>query len=293
MKRAFILALSVGLASPAAAQKQPIAPDSCLYTIASNAFKRVPVFLEATQQDGASRAILPSADFFTQSVAFRIRELLGVGNSKLAEADSVVDWKTLWGEVVVTVRRDAAPTWSVKEWSGRADTSRHSSLRILQNALKGVIGSGEFVAIPDGIGDSASFGMSFVNPRVTKEGKLIPVKARQAVPVFSLLVPWDKSVELTKSPNIHYPEIARSLRGIGAVRLAFMVDKSGRADIETVKEVWPADKTRPKGEALLAYEAFLRAVKRDLPSARFSPAIIGGCVMNQMVQQTFEFELSR
>jgi hypothetical protein len=290
MKRASIFFLLL-TASSAAAQKQPIAPDSCLYTIPSSAFKRVPVFLEATKQDSASRAILPSADFFTQAVAFRIRELLGAKDSKLVEADSAINWSTLWGEVVVAVKKDAPITWSVKEWSGRADSSERSSLRILRRAIADVVANGETVVLPDGLGDSATFGMSFVNPRVTKEGKVIPVKARQAVPVFTLLIPWDKSVELTKFPDVKYPEISRSLGAIGSVQLAFFVDKSGRADVSSIKELWPSDRKRPSGEALLAYEAFLRAVKRDLPSARFSPAVIGGCVMKQMVNQTFEFKI--
>jgi hypothetical protein len=290
MKRIIVFLAAVTV-SPLSAQKQPIAPDACFSTIPSSAFKRVPVFLEATQQDSTSRAVLPNADFFTQAVAFRIRELLGATDSKLVEADSAIDWGTLWGEVVVTVKKDAPLAWTVKAWSGRADSSERSSLRILRKAIADVVANGESVMLPDGIGDSATFGMAFVNPRVTKEGKLIPIKARQPVPVFSLLVPWDKSVELTKFPNISYPEISQSFGAIGTVRLAFLVDKSGRADAENAKEIWSPDKPRLTGRTLLAYEAFLRAVKRDLPTARFSPAVNGGCVVNQMVEQTFEFRI--
>ena len=290
MKRAIVFLLML-TASSAAAQKQPIAADSCFASIPASAFKRVPVFLEATQQDSASRAILPNADFFTQAVAFRIRELLGAKDSKLVEADSAINWGTLWGEVVVTVKKDAPIAWSVQAWSGRADSSERSSLRVLKRAIADVVTNGESVILPDGMGDSASFGMSFVHPRVTKEGKIIPVNARQAIPVFTLLVPWDKSVELTKFPSIAYPEISRSFGAIGSVRLAFLVDKSGRPDAENAKEVWPQDKPRLTGQTLRAYEAFVRAVKRDLPTARFSPAVIGGCVVNQMVEQSFNFTI--
>ncbi|HEU4880567.1 MAG TPA: hypothetical protein VFT21_14015, partial [Gemmatimonadaceae bacterium] len=110
MKRAVVFLL-MATASSAAAQRQPIAADSCLSSIPASAFKRVPVFLEATQQDSASRAILPNADFFTQAVAFRIRELLGASDAKLIEADSAIDWRTLWGEVVVSVKKGAPLTW--------------------------------------------------------------------------------------------------------------------------------------------------------------------------------------
>jgi hypothetical protein len=291
MKRAFILVLLVGIALPAAAQKQPIATDSCLYTIPSNAFKRVPVFLEATLQDSSSRAILPAADLFAQSVAFRMRELLAAADSKLPDADSTVGWQTLWGEAIVTARPGAVVTWRIPDWSARADTMPRSSLRLLQTAMKDVVVNGESIVLPDGSQAPVSFGLSFVHPRVTRDGKIIPVKARQAIPVFTLLVPWEKSVELTKSPDILYPDVLRSLSMIGSVRLAFAVDKSGRVDMDTVKEVWPSEYARPKSEFRSGYEIFTRAVKRALPSARFSPAIIGGCVMKQMVEQTFDFKM--
>jgi hypothetical protein len=99
----------------------------------------VPVFLEATQHDSASRAILPNADFFTQAVACRIRELLGAKDSKLVEADSAINWGTLWGEVVVTVKKDAPLRWNVKAWSGRADSTERSSLRVLKKAIADVV----------------------------------------------------------------------------------------------------------------------------------------------------------
>ncbi len=76
---------------------------------------------------------------------------------------------------------------------------------------------------------------------------------------------------------------------IGNVKLAFAVDKSGRADPKSMKELWPEGVERPTGELRDAYQAFVRAVMHGLQSARFSPAIIGGCVVKQTVYQTFEF----
>jgi hypothetical protein len=76
---------------------------------------------------------------------------------------------------------------------------------------------------------------------------------------------------------------------VGNVRLAFSVNKQGRVEVATIKEVWPPTLKRQTGDLRKAYDAFLHAVIRDLPSARFSPAVIGGCVVNQMVEQTFEF----
>jgi len=290
MKRLLMVLIFSLPALPAAAQKQPIEVDSCLYRIPASAFKRVPVFLEATA-DSASRAILPGADLFAQSVAFKVREFVGGSESKLTEADTVIDWSRMWGEVIVTVHRDRPLAWRAPEWSSRADTLPRSAVRMVKRAIEAVVAGGEGVTLPEGVsGDSLTFGLSLVYPRVTKEGQVIPIKARQPVPVFTMAVAWEKSVEVTRNPRIVYPEISRSMGAIGNVRLAFAVTRQGEADMTTVKELWPPALKRPTGELRNAYDAFLRSVIRALPTAKFSPAVIGGCVMNQMVEQTFSFK---
>ena len=294
MKRAFILVLAIGLASSASAQKQPMEIDSCFYKIPKTEFKRVGVFLEATSNDSASAAILPAADLFAQTVAYRVRTLVGKSETVLADADSAIAWWTVGGEVVVVLRPDGRFTWRVPEWSANGDTMSRSSLALLRRAITDVASSGEWITWPDGNKhDSLTFGLSLVAPRVTKDHKVIPVKARQPVAVFTLMVPWEKSVEMLKSPDAWYPNKARNDGAIGMVRLAFLVDKSGRAKPETIKEVFLPGEQRPRGDMADYYNKFLSAVTRSLPSARFSPAVVGGCVMKQMVQQTFEFKLDR
>jgi hypothetical protein len=200
----------------------------------------------------------------------------------------------LFGEVLVTVHRNASLTWHVPEWSRSADTLPRAGLTLLKTALADVVASGETVGFPDGIaGDSISFGLSLVHPIATREGKLIPVKARQAVPVFTIAVAWEKPVELTRNPEIAYPPRSRSMGAIGNVRLAFAVTKEGRVDPATVEEIWPAGLKRPTGDVRDAYEAFRRSVIKARPSARFKPAEIGGCIVNQKVEQTFSFMLDR
>jgi len=273
------------------AQKQPIEADSCLYRIPRSSLKRVPVFLQATA-DSVNKAVLPSADLFAQSVAFKIREILGTKGSQLAEADSVVDWSRLWGEVIVNLRRSAQPTWSVPEWSARADTIPRSSISLLIRAIKGVVEDGEMIPYPQGISaDSISFSLSLVNPIVTDKGKILPVDARQPVAVFSIAMAPEKSVQVIEAPKISYPEFSSSIRSIGGVRVTYVVNKSGRVEPETLKEVWPSGIDKPTGQLLRAYEAFLRAVKHGLPSAKFAPATIGGCPVKQVVQQFVEFKI--
>jgi len=291
MKFALGLVLLIAGAAPALAQKQPYETDSCIYRIPASSLKRVPVFLQATA-DSTMKAVLPSADLFAQSVAFRIREILGARDAHLVEADSVVAWNRLWGEANVTLHKGGKPTWSVPEWSMRADTIPRSSIALLLNAISQVVDEGEMVSYPEGVdADSIPFSLSLVNPTVTEKGAILPVEARQPIAVFSIATAPERSVRVIESPHVQYPEYSRWLRSIGGVRMTYVVNKTGRVEPATIKEMWPIGLERPTGQLLLAYEAFLRAVKRGIPSARFSPAMIGSCPVNQVVQQFFEFKM--
>jgi hypothetical protein len=288
--RLLLLFVGVARASAAGAQNGPIEVDSCVSRIPASAFKRVPVFVQATA-DHAATGILPQADLFAQSVGYKLRDMLGGSEEKLPEADSVITWRLLWGEIGVTAHRNQPVTWSVPDWSIDADTLPHSPLRMLQNAIRAVVASRETVVIPEELPyDSLSFGLSLISPHVTESGKIIPAKSRQPTPVFLLDVPWTKPVEQTRGPNIDYPQISRTNGIQGNIRVMFQVNRSGRAVMETMTELWPRDLKRPTGELLVAYNAFMQGVRRGLPSARYSPAVVGGCVVSAKVVQTFEFK---
>lgn len=288
MRIAFLLLPALLFAAPVAAQKQPIELDACLYKIPASAFKRVPVLLEATA-DSTSRSILPAADLFAQSVAFKMRELAGGTDAALPEADAAIWWATLWGEVLVSVRRNGPVTWRVPDWSLGADTIPRSALSILRKSIEAVVATGESIVMPEGAGDSAVFGLSLVHPLIMKGGKVIPVKARQATPVFTISMPWEQPAEVLKLPDLEYSTFAYRTGATATVRLSFMVDKAGRPDPASVKEVFLPGEKRPVGEDRIYADTFIRIVKRALPTAKFAPAVIGGCELNQVVQQVFDF----
>jgi hypothetical protein len=289
MKLAFVfLALS---AAPLFAQDQPIIPDACLNSIPAAAFRRVTVFLEPTA-DAASKDILPGADFFAQSVGFKMRELLGGSSSNLPQGDSAVDWSRAWGEVEVTAHRGAPATWRVPDWTSGAGASARSAVGLVERAIAEVVAAGENVLVPDGVPeDSAVFSLSLGHAVVKKDGKLVPLKSRQPVAVFTLMVPWSANPELLEFPKIDYGDLSGSKRSTGSVTLSFLIDKSGRIDTESVREIWPHGAKRPTGTVGSAYDAFVRAAKRDLRTGKYKPAIIGGCTVAQYVVQQFNFDI--
>src|SRR5712671_7130808 len=86
---------------------------------------------------------------------------------------------------------------------------------------------------------------------------------------------------LSDSPKPKYPSVLESSGIAGEVQAQFVVNSSGKADVESFKVLKSTN------------ELFTQAVKSVLPRMRFSPAQIGGKPVNQLVQQSFQFAVPR
>jgi protein TonB len=78
-----------------------------------------------------------------------------------------------------------------------------------------------------------------------------------------------------------YPEILKSANVEGEVLAQFVVDTSGRVEIGTFKVLKSS------------HELFTQAVKTSLQSAKYLPAEVGGRRVKQLVQQPFQFQLTK
>jgi protein TonB len=81
--------------------------------------------------------------------------------------------------------------------------------------------------------------------------------------------------------NLRYPDMLRSANVEGEVLVQFVVDTTGRADLSQFKVL----KT--------SHELFTNSVKNALSQMRFYPAEIGGRKVKQLVQQPFNFTLTK
>ncbi|MEK7401630.1 MAG: energy transducer TonB [Gemmatimonadota bacterium] len=81
--------------------------------------------------------------------------------------------------------------------------------------------------------------------------------------------------------NLRYPDMLRSANVEGEVLVQFVVDTMGRADLTTFKVL----KT--------SHDLFTNAVRSALGQMRFYPAEIGGRKVKQLVQQPFNFTLTK
>ena len=86
---------------------------------------------------------------------------------------------------------------------------------------------------------------------------------------------------LSDSPKPKYPSVLESSGIAGEVQAQFVVSMSGKADMDSFKVLKSSN------------ELFTQAVKNVLPRMKFSPAMIGGKPVNQLVQQSFQFAVPR
>lgn len=83
------------------------------------------------------------------------------------------------------------------------------------------------------------------------------------------------------NPGPRYPDMLRSANVEGEVLVQFVVDTTGRAELSSFKVLKSS------------HDLFTNSVKQALGGMRFYPAEIGGRKVKQLVQQPFNFTLTR
>ncbi len=88
-------------------------------------------------------------------------------------------------------------------------------------------------------------------------------------------------VPVPNSPQPRYPDILRSAGVEGEVMAQFVVDTTGRVEMNTFKVLKSS------------HDLFAAAVRNALPGMRFIPAEVGGRKVKQLVQQPFQFAIQK
>ena len=83
------------------------------------------------------------------------------------------------------------------------------------------------------------------------------------------------------SPQPRYPEILRTAGVEGEVLAQFVVDTTGRVEMNTFKILKSS------------HDMFIAAVRNAMPNMRFIPAEVGGRRVKQLVQQPYTFAIAR
>lgn len=92
----------------------------------------------------------------------------------------------------------------------------------------------------------------------------------------------EKQVSMVPNTGtLRYPDMLRSANVEGEVLVQFVVDTTGRADLSSFKVLKSS------------HDLFTNSVKNALSQMRFYPAEIGGRKVKQLVQQPFNFTLTK
>jgi hypothetical protein len=278
----------------------PKGPSSCLDTLSTGHLPRVPVYLTAQLSDSAPREVGSSADLLAESVAQRLREILGTHPDSLPVGEPRITWLGL-SDLKLAVRKGAplvVDTGWIRTSSTAFDSIEHAGTRLIARALQDVRDQqGEpFFLWPDSSTvDSVLVTLTFRRASVDRRGIISPYswkEGRVAFLVFAVHVPWEaQAVAAEGNPSPGYPEDAKHAGREGAVLVQFVIDTTGRADPETIKELWPKRLPRLTGVNEMYYRSFVTAVVTAIPRMRFLPAEIGGCKVRVLVQQPFEFSI--
>ena len=254
--------------------------------------RRVAAFLRSDVSDSAPALVKP-ADLLVETLGDAVRTFLGAKNGDLPVAEPSFTRRNTDGRLAVTLHRDGTLGTAVPPDSSAADSSRLAGVRLLESILRKSWDGGDRVFWPESArGDSGTFRIEFWKPGPRRDASQPKVETRFAVAVFSIALPWEQPASADDEMQPKYP-IRNLDKGIeGTVTLSFVVDTTGYALISTAYDLFPPHAPRPVGEMADFYRDFVRAAAEVLPRARFQPARIAGCKVQQRVNLPFTFKLS-
>ena len=260
---------------------------SCIDRIPPSAFTRVAVYAHAHFDDKVSAAFAQSGDNFLQELVDRVQRQLGAAPGKLPVGEPAVTWRGAEDWLYLVAHKDGGIVIAAHD-----SIKPGSSASLFARAMDSVSTIGQLEWSADSARDSVRFHIAFDWPLLDSAGHVSkPSIDAPAIPVFSILMPWQRQVRM--KPNQTTPRYPNgdARRYKATILLTFTVDSTGHVIPSSVHDLWPNDKPRPTGPDSIAYQSFLEETERTAINIEFYPAIIGGCRVNQLVQMPFEYKL--
>jgi hypothetical protein len=263
-------------------------PISCLDTVSSANGPPSVAYIHADFDGSPDTSFTQMADIFAQSVAQHARILLHQHGDTLPTAEPLLTWRNIISRtpLYVTVFHDTRPArYQLRDYPDS------SVAALLLRAAHAADNAGESTFWPGGeTGDSLMFVLEL---QLTAPGQIRLTDVRRVgFPAFSVMFPPRDTVARTHGPAPVYPSDALAAGVMGMVNLRFTVDSTGNTLDSTIKEIPPVAESLPTGERIVYYNEFLHAATQWLASARFTPARIGGCPVQQTVEHPFKFTIT-
>lgn len=292
-----VFACTLLAGSPAHAQTSTL--RACLDAIPDSALRQEIVYLVPELRD-SSHVVRPltlsSFDLLAQTVAQAMRLPDDSSTRARGGVPDSVTWRELSGDVLVTVHRNGTfAAHAVKDASDDGFATGNRGLALILRAANEVARTGEiFPWDAEQEGDSLTFALSLTTPTHGRDGTMRTIMSRLAFPVFAVCAPWsDVVTPLPGKGSLRYPDDARHRGYQGEIHVQFIVDTTGRAVESSIRDFIPDGQARPTGEHRRIYDEFVREVHIAIPTMRFRPGSVAGCVLPVKVHQPFTFTLSR
>jgi hypothetical protein len=285
--------------APVASAQEPVRPSprgaACLDSIPEAAMRRVPVYAaaEIAEETPVGPSVIASMDLLTQAVAERARALLGASAAQLPPGEPTITWRQLDQQLRVVAHRDGRVGWTVQPPWWRSDQGQgDAGVRHLGAALDEARRQGELFVWDDALArDSIMWHVRLEPAALSEAGLVTPPALRRGFPVFSVLSPPILAADVERM-RTNFPMVR--VRGFsGTVQLQFVIDTAGRAVPSSIRGVWPPNEPRLTGPPAFAYDSLLRVMRGSLVAARFTPARIGRCAINQLMFQSFSYQPAR
>ena len=295
-----ILATLALLAAPGVlrAQKHPTltplfdaATDSCIAAIPDSLQVRLPVYESLTMVDSGYNTAPPAVENLMQVIADRVQVMLGAKRPVLARGEPRVGWRDLGPGMLVVWHRDGTLDVRVDGAAQHTDTTKARGAWLLAAALDSSRAAGDFVMTwPEANNaDSIRFRLDLERPWADSTGTVHPADVAIAVPVFSVMAPRERHLGFREP--MRAPRWPSSLLGAveGTLIAGYVVDTTGRADMNTFAIVAPREKPEPGGYVADYYNGFVESIRVAVQRALFIPAGYGSCTVPERVRQPFTF----
>ena len=297
MKTRLLAPALLFLSSIASAQATPAAATaparSCLASIPPAALTRVVVSASLTMTDSKRYEVPPVAANLLQLLVDRVTVASGAKPGVLPQGEPAIPWDSIGRGLLITWHRDGKLGWRPEEEPDPVEPSGARAAMLIAKALDDAQAAGEtFMAWPREFReDSVEMRIGFVRPEIDEKGKVHPVEARVAVPMFSVAAPREKRVRVRKWPPQHYPQRLHELGVEGDVMMRFVVDTMGHADVLTIHDVSPLRSWETSAAFLDFHREFVATAREMIMQARYTPQEAGGCKVRQVVQQPFGWRM--
>jgi hypothetical protein len=263
-------------------------PTGCLTEFVPLTTHRSLVTLAASMDTRADSEFSLQADLIAQDVAAEIRNSLGASGERAPDADGRIQWYSIPAQLVVVVRPDGLMQWRTRGFLGDS-----SAATLLSKSFETVRGQGGATMIwPDGSkADSMIFRLSLERMYSDQRDYVPPGERRLKFTAFYLPMPVETpAIPLPNQAPPVYPQTNDRERVAGTVLMQLVVDTSGRAIPSTIRDLWPAGTPPLTGYDGMYYKQFVYSVTRWEKQLKFTPARVGGCVVNQLIQQPLIFK---